>query len=77
MGDIIELTLDPSLETTLGKEGYRLDVLPPPIIRITAATPAGLFYGGQTLRQLLPAAVFAKTQAGRREMASALLPHRR
>ena len=35
--------------------------LPTPIIRITAAAPAGLFYGGQTLRQFLPAAVYAKT----------------
>ena len=55
----------PAWKPSLGKEGYQLDVLPTPIIRITAATPAGLFYGGQTLRQLLPAAVYAKTeQAG-------------
>ncbi len=63
----IELSLDTTLETSLGKEGYRLDVLLTPYIhiRITAATTAGLFYGGQTLRQLLPAAVYAKTaQAG-------------
>ena len=53
LGNAIVLTLDSTLETVLGKEGYRLDVLPTPIIRITAATPAGLFYGGQTLRQLL------------------------
>lgn len=61
----ISLALDARLENVLGKEGYRLDMLPPSNIYITAATPAGLFYGGQTLRQLLPTAVFAKTeQAG-------------
>ncbi|MEU9829256.1 beta-N-acetylhexosaminidase [Micromonospora chersina] len=40
----------------LGDEGYRLDVTGSGV-RITAATPAGLFHGAQTLRQLLPAAI--------------------
>ncbi len=57
----IELNLDPTLETTLGKEGYRLEIIPRNI-HITAATPAGLFYGGQTLLQLLPPAIYAKTK---------------
>ncbi|MGY0006603.1 family 20 glycosylhydrolase, partial [Micromonospora sp. I033] len=39
-----------------GDEGYRLDVTGAGV-RITAATPAGLFHGAQTLRQLLPAAI--------------------
>lgn len=65
IGNAVTITLDPGLEAALGKEGYRLDVFPTPIIHITAAAPAGIFYGGQTLRQLLPPAVFAKTkQAG-------------
>ncbi|MFE9958412.1 beta-N-acetylhexosaminidase [Micromonospora sp. NPDC005299] len=44
----------------LGDEGYRLDVTGSGV-RITAATPAGLFHGAQTLRQLLPAAVDSTT----------------
>ncbi len=40
----------------LGREGYTLDVLPDRIV-IAAAAPAGIFYGEQTLYQLLPAAV--------------------
>ncbi|MFE5185318.1 beta-N-acetylhexosaminidase [Streptomyces sp. NPDC056628] len=39
-----------------GAEGYRLDSGPGGVT-ITAAAPAGLFHGVQTLRQLLPAAV--------------------
>jgi len=65
LGNALVLTLDSTLAGTLGKEGYRLEVYPTPIVRITAAAPAGLFYGGQTLRQLLPPAIFAPTvQAG-------------
>src|SRR5208282_2451479 len=30
LGDAIVLVLDPSLETALGKEGYKMDVLPTP-----------------------------------------------
>jgi hexosaminidase len=44
----------------LGAEGYLLDVTSNGVV-ITAAEPAGLFYGVQTLRQLLPAATDATT----------------
>ncbi|SCL22388.1 hexosaminidase [Micromonospora inyonensis] len=44
----------------LGPEGYRLDITPTGV-RLTAATPAGLGHGVQTLRQLLPAAVESPT----------------
>jgi hexosaminidase len=49
----VVLWIDPSLEKSAGKEGYRLEVLPMASVQITAASPAGLFYAGQTLRQLL------------------------
>jgi len=42
----------------LGKEGYILQSTRQGII-IAAQTPAGLFYGGQTLRQLLPNEIFS------------------
>lgn len=48
---MIELALDGDAE--LGEEGYQLSILPD-AVRICANRPAGLFYGIQTLRQLLP-----------------------
>jgi hexosaminidase len=54
----IELKLDPKLER-LGKEGYRLSVTNKKI-EIRAPQPNGIFYGIQTLRQLLPTAVYRK-----------------
>ena len=57
----ITLTQDANL-TRLGQEGYRLNVTPAGI-RIASAGQAGLFYGVQTLRQLLPPQGFAATPA--------------
>ncbi len=49
-GDIV---LSLAGDSALGSEGYRLDVAPDGV-QIRAVAPAGLFYGVQTLRQLLP-----------------------
>jgi hexosaminidase len=43
-------------DATLGDEGYRLEVSPA-LVTITANRPAGLFYGVQTMRQLMPVSV--------------------
>ena len=45
--------------TNLGPEGYELTVEPDSIV-IRAPTQTGLFYGVQTLLQLLPPAIFSK-----------------
>jgi len=46
-----------SAKAELGPEGYELDVTAEQIL-IKATTQAGLFYGAQTLLQLLPPAIF-------------------
>ena len=45
-----------NLNSSLGDEGYQLTITPE-FIKVSANQPAGLFYGIQTLRQLLPAAI--------------------
>ncbi|MCL5280784.1 MAG: family 20 glycosylhydrolase [Planctomycetes bacterium] len=57
--DSIQLKIEPSLRDGLGEEGYELEATTTAVM-IRAAAPAGLFYGIQTLRQLLPAAIFSK-----------------
>src|SRR5829696_2505965 len=61
----VQLHIDPSL-ASLGPEGYRL-VVRSEGIRIAASAPAGLFYGVQTLRQLLPAEAFDTSRAASAE----------
>ena len=46
-------------DTTLGDEGYRIDVMTQ-LITVEANAPKGFFYAVQTLLQLLPPAVFGK-----------------
>jgi hexosaminidase len=54
----------------LGDEGYEL-IIDEKSVRLTANKPAGLFYGVQTLRQLLPAKVeLATAQEGPWELAT-------
>src|SRR5262249_29339175 len=61
--DVIVLRTDSALSATLGLEGYRLDIAPHGVT-LSAAAPAGVFYGIQTVRQLLPADVFRKSRMG-------------
>ena len=49
-----------SADTTLGKEGYELNITKESIT-VSAASPAGWFYGLQTVRQLLPPSIEMST----------------
>ncbi|MCG7207174.1 beta-N-acetylhexosaminidase [Streptomyces arenae] len=50
--NVIRLSVDPAVTAELGAEGYRLTVAPTGV-RVAGGGPAGLFWGAQTLRQLL------------------------
>ena len=58
-GATIQLLLNDSYDSQLGKEGYTLSVTHIGI-KIKANQPAGLFYGVQTLLQLLPSQIESK-----------------
>lgn len=60
----IQFNLTNTLNVRLGEEGYTLDASPKGVV-ITANRPAGLFYGMQTLVQLLPKAIESKTVTSR------------
>jgi hexosaminidase len=62
---VIEIKLDPSLGK-LGEEGYHLTVTPKKVT-ILAPKPAGLFYGFQSLRQLLPPEIFRRNRVAQVE----------
>ena len=56
----IRFVLNKSFDSSLGKEGYRLQVNQSGV-QILANNPVGLFYGIQTLGQLLPKEIESKT----------------
>lgn len=62
---LIEIKLDQALGA-LGPEGYRL-IVAPHRIGLHSSTQAGLFYGVQTLRQLLPADTFGSQRLTKHE----------
>jgi hexosaminidase len=57
----IHFALNKTANNTIGKEGYQLTVSANNGVTITANEPAGLFYGVQTLLQLLPPAIESKS----------------
>ncbi len=54
------ITLDIIKDDNLGSEGYELEVNAKGV-SLKANTNAGLFFGWQTIQQLLPASIYAKT----------------
>ena len=64
--DDVTTRLDPALPS----EGYTLEVTPAGVV-ITGGSPAGVFYGRQTLRQLLPPASLRRARIGDEPLAVA------
>jgi hexosaminidase len=62
----IKLLLNTKADESIGNEGYTL-LVKQNAITINANKPAGLFYGVQTLLQLLPAAIEKDTAVGKTE----------
>lgn len=60
LSSTITFSLNKSKDAVLGKEGYVVDVAPN-AITVSANEPAGLFYGAQTLLQLLPKEIESKS----------------
>jgi hexosaminidase len=56
--NVIVIKLDPALKS-LGSEGYRLTVTEKKVV-IVGSEPSGVFYAIQTLRQLLPPAIYRR-----------------
>ncbi|HKR56242.1 MAG TPA: glycoside hydrolase family 20 zincin-like fold domain-containing protein, partial [Gemmatimonadales bacterium] len=59
---IIRLAID-SLQGGHGPEGYSMDISSAEVA-IQGATPAGVFYGIQSLRQLFPSDIFRRAPVG-------------
>ncbi|SEG78688.1 hexosaminidase [Actinacidiphila yanglinensis] len=64
-GGVVRLAVDETVPG--GPEGYRITVDPVGGVRITGAGPAGVFWGAQTLRQLLGPDAFRRAPLGARE----------
>ncbi|MEE4542211.1 beta-N-acetylhexosaminidase [Streptomyces sp. V4-01] len=58
---VVRLAVDETVPG--GPEGYRVTVDPASGVRITGASPAGVFWGAQTFRQLLGADAFRRAPA--------------
>lgn len=62
-GKSIKLVLNKVFSKIIGDEGYQLEITPA-AVNISANKPAGLFYGIQSIIQMLPPAIESKVRTG-------------